>query len=191
MDSEDRVKPKIESWISITAVLGLLILAILAFFLLGTWQSYKRYLADANCASNIKQMVRACSLYAKEHQNQLPPDLDTLQKAGLITPKNLICPAIHETKAQPSYLYFGAGLKLEDLDEKTVLLAERERHHGKKDQVFLLGLGDNHIEVVGDPGDLAAIARKHGWKLPGAEKNATSGTNATNATNATPMAAVP
>jgi competence protein ComGC len=188
MDSEDRVTPKIESWINANAILGLLILAILAFFLLRTWQECRCYAADANCTSNIKQIVRTCRSYAQSHQNQLPPDLVTLQKAGLISPKNLICPAARGTKAQSSYLYFGAGLKLEDLDEKTVLLAERERHHGKKNQVFLLGLGDNHIEVVGDPGDLATIARSHGWKLPGAEKNATSGTNATHATSGTPQA---
>jgi competence protein ComGC len=170
MDSENRVKPKSESWINANAVFGLLILAILAFFLLRPWLEYKRYVADANCASNIKQIVRTCRSYAQNHQNQLPPDLETLQKDGLISSKNLICPASHGAKIPSSYLYFGAGLKLEDLDEKTVLLAERERNHGRKNQVFLLGLGDNHIEVVGDPGDLATIARKNGWKLPGAEK---------------------
>jgi competence protein ComGC len=143
------------------------------------------------CQNNIRAIILAYQTYAVAHQHQLPPDLDTLQKAGLLDAQRLTCPNQKDKTAKASsYLYFGAGLKLEDLDGKTILIAERDRVHwcDGKHTWFNLGFGDCHLVPVTDPGDLATIARSHGWKLPGAEKNATSGTNATHATSGTPQA---
>jgi prepilin-type processing-associated H-X9-DG protein len=130
----------------------------------------------SNCTGDIKTDIVACQKYAEANQGQLPPNLETLQKAGLVVPGALTCPADRDNKAKvPSYLYFGTGLKLKDLDDKTILIAERERFHQKK-RAFNIGFGDGHVELVTEPGDLATIARKNGWKLPGAGKNATNGT---------------
>jgi hypothetical protein len=160
------------------AIFGLIMgyLGLLVFILLCRGEPNHKKAAMSNCAGNIKYIVQACSLYAKEHQDLLPPDLDTLLKTKLIErPKQLICPNDRDAKItkQPSYLYFGAGLKLDDLDDKTILVAEKNRFHAT--DRLMIGFADVRVELITEPGDLATIARKHGWKL-GAEKNATNAT---------------
>jgi hypothetical protein len=141
--------------------------------------------ASAVCISNFRKIGIALREYAKGHQDLLPPDLETLQKAGLISPDELICRDNKGAGAtdQPSYLYFGAGFKLSDTDDDTILIAERERFH-KNNPELAIGFGGRlvHEFLVSGLGDLATIARKHGWKLPGPEKDTTNGTNATSGT---------
>jgi prepilin-type processing-associated H-X9-DG protein len=44
------------------------------------------------CARNLGMIGRALNVYAQEHQNELPPDLETLAELDYIEPENLICP---------------------------------------------------------------------------------------------------
>ena len=134
------------------------------------------------CINHFKQIETACVTYAEDHEDQLPPDLDTLLKAKLISLDCLACPQAHGDKAtrpEAKYLYFGTGLKLHDGDDKTILLIDRFNEN----RYLVVGFGDCHIcllsgldyqptivwkkgKQVDFPATLAGLIKKNGWKLP-------------------------
>jgi prepilin-type processing-associated H-X9-DG protein len=151
----------------VTGILGLVLIPVAAAMTLPALQKAKYSAMLSNCTSNIRQIEMACFQYAENHQGQLPPDLETLQATGLISPNILKCPMHGASKPipGPSYLYFGNGLKTRDIDNCTILITESNPFHGPKR--FNIGFGDGHVEGVAFPQGttLADLAKQNGWKI--------------------------
>jgi competence protein ComGC len=158
----------------VTGCIGLTFIPVLvlAAMLLPALNKAKEKAMMSNCFGNIKQIELACTMYAEDNQNQLPPDLATLEKNGAIPHGYLVCPADRDAKAkqESSYLYFGKGFKLDEMDATTILIAEKSRSHGPN--CLIIGFGDGHVgRLSGAPGsDLSAIAKENRLKFPGQGK---------------------
>ena len=100
------------------------------------------------CGMHVSDMGKACLLYANEHNDQLPPDLDTLMDQAEMRPhealsqKGLICPA---TGLKGSYGYCADGLDCSC--EPTIIVAydKKDNHtEGYRNVLFL----DSHVEWI-------------------------------------------
>lgn len=127
------------------------------------------------CASNLKQIGLAISLYAKDHGGQYPHLLAVLPSEQDITAEVMTCPSSNdekpaatdiaeivaeltaaETKAPGhkhcmSYVYVGQALTEKTVSETAVVAYEPlENHDGDGTNVLF---GDGHVEFIS----------KHGW----------------------------
>ncbi len=94
------------------------------------------------CASNLKQTGLAILMYASDHKDQLPPDLQTLISAAKLPDKCLVCPLAGD---KGSYAYRGAGLTTK-LPSQMILAHDRSANHkGQGRNVVFL---DGHVEWV-------------------------------------------
>ena len=75
-------------------------------------------------AQNLKGIGVSCHIYAMDNNGDLPPDLETLVgKEYGVAPEQLIAPA--DNSDAPSYVYLGAGHKLDSLPNHVFLAYER------------------------------------------------------------------
>ncbi len=121
---------------------------LLGQILLGPAHKALAFADQMTCGTNVADMGKACLIYANDHDDQLPPDLDTLMnvakmpKNSAMPPKGLICPA---TGLKGSYGYCADGLDCSC--EPTVIVAyDKKGNHpeGYRNVLFL----DSHVEWV-------------------------------------------
>ena len=99
---------------------------------------------QAQSASNARQIIAACKLYAGDHGGSYPPDLQTLQKDGIITDDRILhCPILHDD-TQIGYRYYGAGLKDTDPPDKVVVISLAAGRDGKR----VVGHNDGSVETI-------------------------------------------
>jgi prepilin-type processing-associated H-X9-DG protein len=126
------------------------------------------------CASNLKQIGLAISLYAKDHGGQYPNLLAVLPSDQDITAEVMTCPSSNdekpaatdmaeivaeltaaETKAPGhkhclSYVYIGKALTEKSVAETTIVAYEPlENHDGDGTNVLF---GDGHVEFISKQG---------------------------------------
>ena len=93
------------------------------------------------CASNLRGISQAILIYSNDHDDQFPPDLETLIAAAEMPAKGLVCPVVG---TQGSYAYRGAGLSVK-LPPQIVVAHDRAgSHDGGRNVLFL----DTHVEWV-------------------------------------------
>jgi prepilin-type processing-associated H-X9-DG protein len=93
-----------------------------------------------NCASHLSQVGKAILMYASDHKDQIPPDLQTLMAAGTIPEGCFVCPLVG-TKG--SYVYRGAGLNC-SLPPNVILVHDKAaNHNGQGRNVLFL---DSHVD---------------------------------------------
>ncbi|MHC4752394.1 MAG: pepsin/retropepsin-like aspartic protease family protein, partial [Planctomycetota bacterium] len=63
------------------------------------------------CGTNMSGIGKAILIYANDHNDQFPPDLETLISKAEMPAKGLICPA---TMLKDSYIYRGASITTSD-----------------------------------------------------------------------------
>jgi prepilin-type processing-associated H-X9-DG protein len=103
-------------------------------------------------AANEKGIVLACIVYASEHQNQWPPDLDVLVKNGSLSPKSLVNPRFHQYEI--GYVYLRPGVSMRDIHPMQVVLYEK--HEGWPEGINL-GFADGHVEFMTDQAYVTAL----------------------------------
>ena len=92
-----------------------------------------------SCTNNLKQLLLGILMYADEHDEKYPNDLDALAEKKYLD-KALVCP-----KCQQPYRYFGKGLKVSgDNADNQILLACPADHLGRVN----VGCADGHVESV-------------------------------------------
>jgi prepilin-type processing-associated H-X9-DG protein len=121
---------------------------LLGQILLGPAYKALAFTEQMTCGTNVSGMGKACLIYANDHDDQLPPDLDTLMDVARM-PKNcampqkgLICPA---TGTKGSYGYCADGLDCSC--EPTLIVAyDKKGNHpeGYRNVLFL----DTHVEWI-------------------------------------------
>ena len=98
------------------------------------------------CRSNLRQIGLACIIYAQDHKEFFPPNLEVLGKEGYIKkegfPKLMKCPAQEE---DVGYIYIGAGksLKAAENPPRTIIAYDKSPIHQNGRNVLL---GDGHVE---------------------------------------------
>ena len=95
-----------------------------------------------SCGSNLKQIGMALLIYANDHKDAFPPDLETLTRAAEMPAKGLICPA---TGLKESYIYRGASLTTSATPWMITVYETAGNHDGGGRNVLFL---DGHVQWV-------------------------------------------
>ena len=168
----------------ITGYAGLLIsLAMFGFCAYWGYHGYKIAAAYSearhdDCGSRLQQVCLACDCYADDNNETYPPDFTSLYKTYLPDAKALVCADSKHaaattiealTQAQyQDFVYFGAGIRRDNVTEKTktILAAERPGHHADKKMTVVFC--DGHTETfTGD--NLETIIKEKRLLLPSPE----------------------
>jgi len=84
--------------------LGLLMAPISAALMLPAIQAAREAARRASCASHLHEVATGVMKYQSAHNDEYPPDLDTLVSDGLIKPEVLTCPSKRHA-AELDYIY--------------------------------------------------------------------------------------
>lgn len=104
----------------------------------------------AVCGANVRGIGLAIKIYANDNDEQHPPDLATLIRAGAITTNQLQCPSANATLADvqkdSEFCYIYIKGQNESDDPNNVLLYDRPGNHGKQGASVMFH--DGHAEFV-------------------------------------------
>jgi prepilin-type processing-associated H-X9-DG protein len=95
-------------------------------------------------STNLKQIGLACHMYANDHEDHFPADLDVLLKAGTIEEKVLTSPQKPKGFSGPSYVYIGGQKPSGAYDN---VLAYEQPSFAKDNKVNVLFI-DGHVEAM-------------------------------------------
>jgi len=95
------------------------------------------------CGTNMSGIGKALLIYSNDHNDELPPDLETLTRTVEMTPRGLICPA---NGLRESYVYRGAALTT-SAPPFMVTVYEKASNHGDGRNVAFL---DSHVQWVSE-----------------------------------------
>jgi len=126
--------------------------AIMAGMMLPALAKAKSTAQEAACMNNLKQIALGLIMYANDHGDVLPPDLESIKEYLGGAPRMLVCPADSPragrassltwddvAKGDTSYEFIKPGIKLDGSDPATTVVC-RCRVHGTA--AFL----DGHVE---------------------------------------------
>ncbi len=146
----------------------IMVAVLVPVFVQGTTLAARRGLDKAN----MTQIYASLRLYADAHKDKCPDDLSELAKEGVLPPGDVyVCPNTDtpapETAAEIKagrcdYVYLGKGLKLSEIDPKTVILYDKP---GNFKNYINVGLA--YGVVIGVKAkDIAEACAKKNWILP-------------------------
>jgi prepilin-type processing-associated H-X9-DG protein len=94
------------------------------------------------CIQQLRQIAVSVRIYANDHQDQCPPNLDILINSTELTSRELICPG---TREKDSYVYCGAGVNT-GFPGTAILVYDKKDNHSQpgRNVAFL----DGHAEWV-------------------------------------------
>ncbi len=125
------------------------------------------------CPWHLSQIGLALTLYSQSHDARLPPTLETLVTATLLSPESLVCdhtadtpargqgPALADDLARPghdSYIYLAADRKLEEFGPDDILAYDRPENHNNEGVNILAA--DGHAEWIPLPALHEALTRR-------------------------------
>lgn len=90
--------------------------------------------------NNIKQILMGCIMYAADHKNEWPADLQAVLDAKLIDPRVMVNPRQSEKKV--GYVYIRPSSP-KDINHKTIVVYEVYEEWGEG---IAVGYGDGHVE---------------------------------------------
>jgi prepilin-type processing-associated H-X9-DG protein len=94
-------------------------------------------------------------MYAADHKNQLPKNLQALVDGKYISPKQLISPL--QPDREDAYVYIRPAAPLNKVDPQSLILYEAFDTWGEGTNV---AFGDGHVEFVGDKAKFDAMLAK-------------------------------
>ena len=97
------------------------------------------------CATVLGGMGKALIIYANDHADKLPPDLETLVDTAEYPRSDLICPAMRHRPDYESYIYRGVDITGFWMEPSIILVHDRAgNHEGGRHVLFV----DTHTEWV-------------------------------------------
>ncbi|MBN1490249.1 MAG: hypothetical protein JXA69_10050 [Phycisphaerae bacterium] len=109
-------------------------------------------------SARMKSIILACNMYANDHENQWPPDLQTLVDAELIPPGVLLNPLQPGEKV--GFVYRKPALPMDKVDSRSAIIYEP--YDTWTDGVWV-AFADGHVEFVKDESRLIeALAKAQG-----------------------------
>ena len=119
-------------------------LAILASLAVPAFNSVQRQGNQMKVVVNAKQILLATKQYSSEHNGNLPPDIETLYREGILDDRRLLeFPGATDTPGQ-GWEYRGAGLT-DNADGRTIILITKKPAGGKD---YIVARNDGTAEVV-------------------------------------------
>jgi len=91
---------------------------------------------------NISKILSACYKWARKHQNEFPPDLQTLVDDDMLEPKMLINPLRPEL-GQKGYVYLRLDASIDKVGPMRIVIYEA---HEKDCEGVSAGFADSHVE---------------------------------------------
>ena len=112
----------------------------------------------AASASNIRSLLIGFNMWACDHQDEFPPDLQTLAKASLVPPETLSSPLRPEL-GQAAYVYVRPAVQTSKLENpaEQVVLYEAHDHFGEGINV---GFADGHVEWMTDEAQFQSLLKE-------------------------------
>lgn len=121
--------------------------AIMAAVAVPTFNVIQQKAAQAKSANNVRMLLLACRQYASDHNGHYPPDLESLEKEGLIEdPRVFHCPVLNDD-SQIGYRYYGGGLTENHPPDKVVIISIAASRGGKR----VVGHNDGSVEIISVP----------------------------------------
>ncbi len=99
----------------------------------------------AACAKNLSGMGKAFLIYANDHDDKFPPNLETLVDTVEFPRKGLACPATRHNPDYSSYVYRGVDLKSTAVPPNLIVVHDRKGNHRDGRNVLFV---DAHIDWV-------------------------------------------
>lgn len=93
------------------------------------------------CRQDLSNIGKALLIYSNYHNDQFPPDLETLISKAEMPAKGLMCPA---TMLKDSYIYRGASITTSDTPWMIMVYDKQNNHDGGRNVLFM----DTHVEWV-------------------------------------------
>ena len=122
------------SALKLCSVIGLVWLIILPACLLPALQNSRERAREANCASNLKQVGAAITMFAMDNKDKTPSDLQQLIADGYLSGGDTDrCPS-----SSRQYVYLGNGLK-NGQDADIPVAMDRPDNHKKRINVLYMG----------------------------------------------------
>lgn len=139
--------------------------ALLTSILLPSLTRARELAKRAVCAANLRGIGQACHIYANDHGENFPPDLEDLITAKIIVPKMLICPDSPLDEAQVTAILAGESnqkLPYRYIDKQTtagdvrnvLIYEDLDVHNGEGGNVLFV---DAHVEFLKPPAYQRAI----------------------------------
>ncbi|CAN5803546.1 hypothetical protein BH11VER1_BH11VER1_02820 [soil metagenome] len=82
--------------------------------------------------SNARQIVVACQLYANEHENRFPDDLEVLLREGIAMDGKIFRDPLSRDSSPVGYDYYGKGKKDTDQADTIILTSKSSDSRGRK-----------------------------------------------------------
>jgi hypothetical protein len=108
------------------------------------------------CATVLSGMGKAFLIYANDHNDEFPPDLETLVDTVEYPRSDLICPAMRHRPDYESYVYRGVDTGGTSVEPNIILVHDRAgNHEGGRYVLFV----DSHVEWVTEERFQELVAR--------------------------------
>ncbi|MBK8914392.1 MAG: hypothetical protein IPM64_07280 [Phycisphaerales bacterium] len=118
-------------------------LALLSSIFVPSLFTAREHAKEAVSMQNLRAIGVACHMYANDHEDRFPRDLNELVEFGAVTRGGLRSPRDPETNpASPSYVYI-SGQSLSD-DPRNILAYEPARGDGRAIALYV----DSHVEIL-------------------------------------------
>jgi len=127
-----------------TGAAGLLFVPMLLAILLPSLSRAREITKRAVDASNLRGIGMAIIVYASDHGDQFPPDLQTLVADGSVSPKQFIDPSSGNAPPRCDY-YYVTGLAVKDPAGWIVAYSDPAYHNGEGANVLYL---DSSVRFV-------------------------------------------
>lgn len=144
---------------------GVAMVALVTSIMLPSLSRARELAKRAVCAANLRGIGQACHIYANDHDEKFPPDLEMLLKDNILPPEMFVCPSSGLDAAQVTEILAGKGkgkLPLYYIDKQTtagdarnvLVYEDLAVHEGEGGTVLFV---DAHVEFLKPPAYQRAI----------------------------------
>jgi hypothetical protein len=123
------------------------VLAVLAGVSVPLIQEIRSRVEYQFSAKGTRQLITVCKLYASKNKGAYPPDLETLQKEGLVTDPAILRDPFGQDASPIGYHYYGLGVTDSAPAEKVIFISKGANAGGKR----IVAHNDGTVQMLNIP----------------------------------------